>query len=105
MKKLQEFYKGNESVKLLFVDTFERFKTEDENIAAVKEFLSKNDYPFHVLLDNRNNSKVAVDYNVRGIPTKVIIDKNGNIRYKITGAETNEGKLLDEVNAMLETIK
>ena len=105
MKKLQEFYKGNESVKLLFVDTFERFKTEDENIAAVKEFLSKNDYPFHVLLDNRNKSKVATDYSVSGIPTKVIIDKNGNIRYKITGTETNEGKLLDEVNAMLETIK
>lgn len=105
MKKLQEFYKGNDNVKLFFIDTFERFKTADENIAAVKEFISKNDYPFHVLLDNKNNNKVAADYKVSGIPTKVIIDKNGNIRYKIVGAETNEGKLLDEVNAMLESIK
>jgi len=104
MKNLQEFYRGDD-VKLLFVNTFERFKTNDENIAAVREFLTKNNYPFHVLLDNQMDNKVASDYKVSGIPTKVIIDKNGNIRYKIVGAETNEGKLLDEVNAMLETIK
>lgn len=103
MKKLQEAYANNPDIKLLFVDTFERFKTPEENIGRVKEYLRQNNYPFHVVLDAKN--KVAVSYQVSGIPTKCIIDKNGNLRYKIIGAETNAGKLLDEMNAMIETIK
>jgi thiol-disulfide isomerase/thioredoxin len=103
MKKLQEAYTNNPNVKILFVNTFERFKTLDENIAKVKEFLASNGYPFYVLLDNK--SKVSEAFKVSGIPTKIIIDKNGNIRYKIVGAETNTGKLLDEMSVMIESIK
>jgi len=103
MKKLQEAYSSNPNVKVLFVNTFERFKDLDENIAKVKEFLTTNGYPFNVILDSK--SKVSEAYKVSGIPTKVIIDKNGNIRYKIVGAETNTGKLLDEMSVMIESIK
>ncbi|HWR99837.1 MAG TPA: redoxin domain-containing protein, partial [Prolixibacteraceae bacterium] len=68
-----------------------------------KEFMTQNNYPFHVLMDSQ--SKTAAAFKMNSIPTKCIIDKNGNLRYKITGAETNEGKLLDEMNAMIESIK
>jgi thiol-disulfide isomerase/thioredoxin len=103
MKKLQEVYQNNPDIKILFVDTFERFATVQENKDKVKEFLTQNNYPFHVLMDSQ--SKTAAAFKTNSIPTKCIIDKNGNLRYKITGAETNEGKLLDEMNAMIESIK
>jgi thiol-disulfide isomerase/thioredoxin len=103
MKKLQEAYTNNPNVKIVFINTLERFKTLDENISKVKEFLTNNGYPFNVLLDS--NSKVSEAFKVSGIPTKVIIDKNGNIRYRIVGAETNTGKLLDEMSVMIESIK
>lgn len=103
MKKLQETYQSNPDIKILFVDTFERFATAQENLDKVKEFLTQNNYPFQVLMDSQ--SKTAAAFKMNSIPTKCIIDKNGNLRYKITGAETNEGKLLDEMNAMIESIK
>lgn len=103
MKKLQETYQSNPDIKILFVDTFERFPTLQENKDKVKEFMTQNNYPFHVLMDSQ--SKTAAAFKMNSIPTKCIIDKNGNLRYKITGAETNEGKLLDEMNAMIESIK
>lgn len=103
MKKLQEVYQSNPDVKILFVDTFERFATVQENKDKVKEFITQNNYPFHILMDSQ--SKTTAAFKINSIPTKCIIDKNGNLRYKITGAETNEGKLLDEMNAMIESIK
>jgi thiol-disulfide isomerase/thioredoxin len=103
MRKLQEFYQNNPNVKILFIDTWERFPTEQEKHDKVKQFITEKNYPFHVLMDNK--SKVVSDFKISGIPTKCIIDKNGNLRYKIVGAETNEGKLLDEMNAMIESIK
>jgi thiol-disulfide isomerase/thioredoxin len=103
MKKLQEVYQSNPDIKILFVDTFERFATVQENKDKAREFMTQNNYPFHVLMDSQ--SKTAAAFKMNSIPTKCIIDKNGNLRYKITGAETNEGKLLDEMNAMIESIK
>jgi hypothetical protein len=44
-------------------------------------------------------------YEIVGIPTKCIIDKNGMIRYKIVGAETNAAKLVDEMEIMMNSMK
>lgn len=89
------------------VDTFRKYKKrvkdENENREKVIEFIKTNNYPFNVVYDF--NSKVSSDYKVTGIPTKCIVDKEGKIRYRIVGAETDEAKLIDEMNAMIETIK
>jgi thiol-disulfide isomerase/thioredoxin len=103
MKKLQEHCNRKGDVKLLFVDTFEKFKTPEENYAAVKKILTQNDYPFQVLFDTK--SKVSEDYKVSSIPTKIVIDKNGYIRYEMFGSGPNEGKLIDEMEIMIESIK
>jgi peroxiredoxin len=39
--------------------------------------INENNYDFNILLDEQNN--VAELYKIRSIPTKVVIDKNGNI--------------------------
>jgi thiol-disulfide isomerase/thioredoxin len=103
MQKLVTTYKNDPDIKFLFVDTWERHENNEEKLKAVRNFISESNYSFHVLMDN--NSRVVEDFKVSGIPTKFIIDKNGNIRYKIVGFESNEGKLFDEMNVMIESIK
>lgn len=104
MSKLIDKYKENKDVVILFMNTWETgFKTNDELKQRVVDFIKKRNLDFKVLLDAQGD--VASDFGISGIPTKIIIDKNGNMRYKITSAETDEEKLIEEMNAMIESIK
>lgn len=106
MQKLATSYKDNPDVAFLFVNTFEKLsdqRTEEKLKQEVSTYLKQNNYAFHVLFDAE--SGLATKCKVAGIPTKLIIDKNGNIRYNIVGAETNEVKLFDEMNTMIESVK
>ena len=62
--------------------------------------MKKKNYPFYVLMDNEN--KMVTDFEVSGIPTKFILDKQGNIRFKAVGFEGNTDALADEVEQMIE---
>lgn len=97
MKKAQEKYKSNEKVKFLFVDTWE---SVDDKLKNAKDFMDKKGYGFHVLLDTED--KVVGDYSVSGIPTKFIIDGNGNIRFKSVGFAGNDDALVDELSTMID---
>ena len=50
--------RSNPDIKILFVDTFERFATAQENLDKVKEFLTQNNYPFQVLMDSQSKTDV-----------------------------------------------
>ncbi len=97
MKKAQEELAANHNVKFLFVDTWENV---DNKLDNAKEFMKKKNYPFYVLMDNDN--KMVTDFEVSGIPTKFILDKDGNIRFKSVGFEGNTDALADEVKEMVE---
>ncbi|MBK8944814.1 MAG: redoxin domain-containing protein [Ignavibacteriae bacterium] len=56
----------------------------------MQRIYAKNKYPFHVLLNDQN--EVIESYGVEGIPTKFIIDKNGNVKLKSVGLEGTEKK-------------
>jgi peroxiredoxin len=96
-------YKGDPNVKFLFVDTWEN---GDYYVDGVKKFIADNKYTFRVLIDEKNSegkqAKVVSAYEVSGIPTKFIIDKNGNIRFKYVGYSGSADKILDEVTDMIE---
>lgn len=96
-------YKDDPNVKFLFVDTWEN---GDNYIDGVKKFIADNKYTFHVLIDEKNpegkQAKVVSAYGVDGIPTKFIIDKNGNIRFKYVGYSGTADKLVDEVTDMID---
>lgn len=77
------------------------WQTEEDKKQNAADFMKKNNYPFHVLLDNDNN-KVVADFKVNGIPTKFIIDKTGNIRFKSVGFGGSDDALIDEVGMMVE---
>ena len=58
-----------------------------ENSAAVKNFMQSGNYSFPVLLDT--DQDVALEYNVRAIPTTFFIDKDGIIQVIKMGAFPN----------------
>jgi peroxiredoxin len=95
MKKAQNKYKKSNDVKILFVNTRETTKNK---LQTVVELMSNNDYPFHVLMDD--NDEVYQSFGVSLLPTKVIIDKEGNIRYRSLGF-LGETELLDELDALI----
>ena len=97
MNKALAKYKDNENVKFLFVDTWE---SADNKLQNAKDFMTKKNYPFHILMDDDN--RMVEDFNVRGIPTKFVIDKEGNIRFKSIGFSGNDDALVDELTTMIE---
>lgn len=69
LKKLHERYKGSDFV---FISVYLQ-----ESQRKVSSFVEKHALPYTILLDTEG--KVASSYGVRGVPTKVIIDKDGSI--------------------------
>ena len=100
MKKAVQKYKDNPNVVFLFVNTWERVTNIKEN---TKDFITKNEYPFHVLLDDKN--EVIEKYKVSGIPTKFIIDGNKNIRFMNVGYIGSEDQLVEELAAMISMVQ
>jgi len=97
MQKAQEKLKARGDVEFLFVDTWENVENKKQN---AMDFMKKNNYPFHVLMDDE--SEVVANFKVSGIPTKFILDKKGNIRFKAIGFSGNDDALVDEVSTMVE---
>jgi thiol-disulfide isomerase/thioredoxin len=101
MQKAVEKYSGNENVKFIFVNAWERID-EGKKKKNAQDFITKNSYPFHVLMDYDN--KVIGDFGVSGIPTKFIVDKNGSIRFMSVGYAGNTDQLVDELSVMIEML-
>jgi thiol-disulfide isomerase/thioredoxin len=96
-------YKDDPNVKFLFVDTWEH---EANYVDGVKKFIADNKYTFNVLLDekdaNGKQAKVVSQFEVNGIPTKFIIDKNGVIRFKKVGFQGSPDDLVSEISVMID---
>jgi thiol-disulfide isomerase/thioredoxin len=104
MELAVKHYAGNPNVKFLFIDTRE---TSGNYVAEVNDVIKSDHYPFEVLLDEKNSAgkqcKVLDLFGVAAIPTKFVIDKQGNIRFKYTGYGGTPQKLLNEITAMVDT--
>ena len=96
MKKARNKYE--KEVKILFVNSKETAKNP---LKAVKDLMEENNYPFHVLMDNKN--AVFESYGISLLPTKVIIGKDGNIRHRSFGFR-GETELLDELDAIISIL-
>ena len=97
MNKALTKYKDNPNVKFLFVDTWESVEDKLQN---AKDFMKQKNYPFHVLMDNKD--EVVSAFGVTGIPTKFILDKEGNIRFKSVGFNGIDDALVFELSTMIE---
>jgi thiol-disulfide isomerase/thioredoxin len=102
MKRAVEKYGQDSDVRFLFINAWERMEDKAKKKNAA-DFIARNKYPFHVLLDL--DSRVIEAYGVEGIPTKFVIDKNGKIRFRSEGFDGNTDKLVEELGAMIESLR
>jgi len=90
MQELVKKYK-NKNIEFFFVDVWEK-KKPAETKKTVSEFITANKYTFQVLFDYQDD--IVSKYKVTGIPSKFLIDKNGNMLFM-------EGSI-DELAALIE---
>ncbi|RZL49511.1 MAG: TlpA family protein disulfide reductase [Pedobacter sp.] len=108
MQKAVDKYKTDPNVVFLFVNTWQ---TEENREKVVKDWVAANpNYTFNVLLDTKNvkdpsRFDVIDQYKVTGIPTKFIIDGNGNIRFKKIGGSSNIDGTVRELDMMIAMAK
>ena len=97
MQQAMARYKDDPTVQFLFVNSWQR---EDDKHKIVRDFLEKKKYDFTVPMDVDN--KVIGAYKVDGIPTKFVIDPQGNIRFKSGGFGGGPDALVEELSLMID---
>lgn len=106
MKEIVDELKHDSNVVFFFVNTDE-INNPKQRYKVVYDFIVKNNYPFHVLLDQHKTDdstvyQVVSDYHVNGIPAKFIIDPRGNIRFKKIGFSGSTPAEIQEVPMMIK---
>ncbi len=106
MKAAVEKFKDSSHVVFLFIDTWETQETEKVRRKEVIDFLAENNYPFQILMDERVRGNpyeylVGMKYKAELIPAKVVIGKDGNIKFRTKGFNGSTAYLVDELSAMI----
>lgn len=106
MPAMKEVEKRHPEVIFLFIATNE---TGQLPTKRVKTYVSTNKFPLNVLMDepmktSKQNFIVASDYKVTSIPTKVVIDREGKLRFKTSGYQSDQ-ELINELEAMISIAK
>lgn len=104
MQATLDKYRGNKNVEFLFINTWE---TKPDFEKSVIDLMDKNQYTFNVLYDkqkDKNDELVVKKYGVTAIPAKFIIDKVGNIRFKVNNSRTDKASVLNELSAMIDMV-
>lgn len=106
MQKVVDHFKNDSNVVFLFIDTWEKTSPEQRH-KQVSDFITKNSYIFHILLDQRKADdstqyQVISDYNASAIPTKFVIGPKGHIRFKKVGFFGSTQAEVREVSMMVE---
>ena len=100
MKIAVEHFKNDPNVVFYFVDTQEKRPDAKEYVA---NYVKENNYPFTVLLDTE--SSVSKSFGVGAIPHKIVVDKNGKIRFSEVGYMGSASELSDEIIEMVSVLK
>ncbi|ADY30087.1 TlpA disulfide reductase family protein [Cellulophaga lytica] len=108
MQKAVDKYKDNKNVVFLFVDTMESGDYETRSKLA-GDFVKNNNYSFQVVVDNpvkegSREYQVASNFEVTGIPTKVIIGPDGNIKFVSVGYSGSTDKLVKELSLKIDLL-
>lgn len=96
-------YKDDPKVKFLFIHTWEKTPTPTKDAG---DYIKSQNYNFEVLMDNKDPetkiNKVVSDYKVNGIPSKFVIDPQGNIRFNLMGFDGSNEAAVDEISMMID---
>ncbi len=105
-------YADDDNVKFFFVATQETDPKFKEKIAS---FIAEKGYNFQVVFDEPRPDDAkyrdhvyntyAKAFHFSGIPQKMIIDGNGNLRWRSTGYYGSPSALCDEISYIIEYLK
>jgi len=86
MQKAVDYYKGDESVVFMFVHTAEKNSNATEE---AKKMIASKKCRFDVYMDLKDKitgkNPMLSAFRISGLPTKLVIDQNGIIRYRTAG--------------------
>lgn len=103
MKKAVDYFKNDPNVVFMFIHTAEKKGANVREQAL--DLINEKQYPFSIYLDLRDpktgKSPVAEAFQVRGIPAKFVINKQGIIKFSTTGF-VSEGEAVAEIKMMVE---
>lgn len=106
-KQVKDTYKNNPNVQFLFANVFEQGSAAEIKKKVV-EFSHTSGYDFDFYLTSKDEKtpelNVARLFDVTNIPVKVLIDKEGYIRYKIIGYDGNDKVEKDKLVSMIEVV-
>lgn len=98
---MQQVMKQYPDVVFLYIATFDKQP-------EVERFVKENTYPFHYVMDEAlkgSQFKGYAHFKVSGVPYKLIIDKEGFIRFRSGGFAGNDDALIAEMSAVIETLQ
>ncbi len=98
MRQAQNRYKNNSDVKFLFINT-----REGGPVSRVRAFIDKQPYTGTVPLDV--SKRVSEAYGVAGLPTKLIIDPRGRVRYRSLGYNNNAEATANEISLVIDALR
>lgn len=101
MQMATDKYRANDNIQFFFVNTFENGNQQK----LLEDFIHENSYRFQYVTDQPDASgkwQAEKLFGITSIPTKFIVDKNGLIRYKMTGFNGDEDKTLEELEMLIE---
>ncbi|MEZ0610216.1 TlpA family protein disulfide reductase [Fibrella sp. WM1] len=98
MRQARDYFKNDPGVQFLFVNT-----REGGPVSRVQSFVARQPYTGIIPLDM--NQRVSDAYGVQGIPTKVVIDPKGRVRYRSIGYSGNAEATADELTLVIEALK
>ena len=106
MQKAASYFAKDNDVAFLFINTLESKKNLKE---IVSKYMTEHQYDFNVLFDTQDTATkkypVMESYKAKGIPAKFIIDKAGNIRFKLVGFSGSEDETVEEIKAMVKLLQ
>ncbi|MDR1719368.1 MAG: redoxin domain-containing protein [Dysgonamonadaceae bacterium] len=106
MQRVVDLYRDDPNVKLLFIHTYEKVTDPLKNAQA---YLKEKNYSMDLYIDARDpqtkKNPAASALAVKGIPSKFVIDGEGNIRFKVVGFDGGDDAAVAELSTMIELAK
>lgn len=104
MQTVVNKYRDDENIVFLFVNTSQR---EENYKEVVNTFIANNNYTFDVVFDEMKDrpKSAATAFGIQGIPTKIIIDKEGYTRFQSAGSSSVVDEVVREMDAKIQLVK
>lgn len=102
MQEVVNRFAGKKDIKILFIDN-ERVANKKESERRANNFLKTMGYNFINLMDYDGSTATA--FKVLGYPTKLIIDREGNVRFKMIGFYGSTKDLVTELSTTIRILE